>query len=265
MNLNINFLSRERNWRYFIDLVFQKAWAGLRAEAARGYLGVIWWVLEPVMYMTVFYIVFVHLFKRGDENFILFLLTGLIAWKWFNTTISTGSNSIVASAGLMNQVYLPKIVFPLTTIAINTFKFLIILIIFLVFLQFMSIKLSPVWAFLPILIIAQLLLITGVTSLLAGIMPFFPDLKFILDNVLMMMLFLSGIFFDITKLPANVKVYLLLNPMATLIVMYRKILINGTPPNWQYLLYVLSFSLMVLFLALWLLRRFDRVYPKIIH
>jgi lipopolysaccharide transport system permease protein len=265
MNQNINFFLRKRNWRYLTDLVFQKAWAGLRAEAARGYLGVMWWVLEPVMYMTVFYIVFVHLFRRGNENFIVFLLTGLIAWKWFNTTISTGSNSILNSSGLMNQVYLPKIIFPLTTIAINTFKFLIVLAIFLVFLQFTPMKPSLAWIFLPILIILQLVLITGITSLLAAIMPFFPDFRFIIDNILMMMLFLSGIFFDVTKLPADVRVYFFLNPMAALIAMYRKILINGTLPNLYHILYVMSLSFIVLFLALWLLRRFDRVYPKIIH
>jgi lipopolysaccharide transport system permease protein len=265
MSLDFNFLSRERDWRYFTDLVFQKAWAGLRAEAARGYLGVIWWVLEPVMYMTVFYIVFVHIFKRGDENFIVFLLTGLIVWKWFNTTISTGSNSILNSSGLMNQVYLPKIIFPLTTVVINTFKFLIVLSIFLVLLQFTAIKFSLAWTFLPILIVVQLLLISSLTSLLAALMPFFPDLRFILDNIIMMMLFLSGIFFDIAKLPANVRAYFFLNPMAALIVMYRKIIISGTFPDWHPLLYIISCSFVILFLSIWLLRRFDRIYPKIIH
>jgi lipopolysaccharide transport system permease protein len=265
MSLNFNFLSRERDWRYFTDLVFQKAWAGLRAEAARGYLGVVWWVLEPVVYMTVFYIVFVLVFKRGDENFILFLLTGLITWKWFNTTINTGSNSILNSSGLMSQVYLPKIVFPLTTVVINTFKFLIIFILFLVFLQFTSIKPSLTWVLLPVILLSQLLLITAVTSLLAAIMPFFPDMRFIMDNVLMMMLFISGIFYNVDKLPAKVKVFFFLNPMAALIVIYRKILIHGALPNWYHLLYITSFSLLVLFIALWLLRRFDRIYPKIIH
>ena len=52
--------SRGRNYRYFIDLVLQKARAGLRAEASRGYLGVLWWVIEPVIYMGVFYTVFAH-------------------------------------------------------------------------------------------------------------------------------------------------------------------------------------------------------------
>lgn len=258
-------VSRERNLRYFFDLVFQNAISGLRAEASRGYLGVLWWVIEPVMYMGIFYIVFAHIFNRSDEKFIMFLLTGLIVWKWFQATINTGSNSLIANASLMNQVYLPKIVFPLTIIAINTFKFLIVLILFLTFFQFTSISPSIAWTFLPVLILTQLLLIAAVASLFAAIMPFFPDLRVILDNILMMLFFLSGIFFDITKFPMSIQGYLWLNPMATLITMYREILLNGIPPDWLQLFLIMSFSFSILLLAVWLFNHFDRIYPKIIR
>lgn len=256
--------SRGRNWQYFIDLVFQNARAGLRAEASRGYLGVLWWVIEPVMYMGVFYVAFAHLLNRGDENFVIFLLTGLIVWKWFHATLNTGANSLMANAGLMNQVYVPKIVFPLTNIAVNTFKFMIILTLLLIFLQFTPVKVTWAWTLLPVIVLTQLLLIVAVTSLIAAIMPFFPDLRVILDNILMMFLFLSGIFFDIDKLPANVQGYFMLNPMAALIAMYRKVLLEGVPPDWLQVFGILSFSAAVMILAAWLFRRFDRVYPKII-
>lgn len=264
-----NFIPRNeikgRNWRYYVDLITQRSIAGLRAEASRGYLGVLWWVIEPMIYMVTFYVVFAHLFRRGDENYIMFLLTGLIVWKWVHSSIITGSNSLMVNAGLMNQVYLPKIVFPLTSIAINTFKFLIILSIFLVVLQFTPTKPSLTWICLPILITTQLLLIVSVTCLLAAIMPFFPDLRFILDNILMMFLFLSGIFFDINQLPDSIKNILYLNPVATLIMMYRKVLLNSAVPDWQQLFFVLSFSAFTFLVAGWLFHRFDRVYPKIIH
>jgi lipopolysaccharide transport system permease protein len=265
MEVNHVLFSRQRNWWNFVDLVLQKARAGLHAEASRGYLGVLWWVIEPVMYMGIFYFVFAHLFHRGDENFIMFVLTGLIVWKWFAATVITGSNSLMGNAGLMNQVYLPKIVFPLITVAINTFKFLIILTLFLIILQFTSTKPSLTWILLPVLIFTQLLLIVAVSSLLAAIMPFFPDLRVILENVLMMFFFLSGIFFDIYRLPAHIQSYLFLNPMATMITMYRKLLLNGTLPDWRQLLFVMLISFMVMILAGWIFHRFDRVYPKIIQ
>ncbi len=258
-------LQRRRNWRYFIDLVVQEARAGLRAEASRGYLGVLWWVIEPVMYMSIFYTVFAHLMHRGDENYIMFLLTGLITWKWFQATLNSGASSLMNNAGLMNLVYVPKIIFPLTNIAVNTFKFLIILALFLIFLLFTPVQLSPAWVLLPVLVAAQLLLIVALTCLLAALMPFFPDLRVILDNLLLMLFFLSGIFFDISQLPASIRQYLGLNPMAALIDMYRSLLLKGLPPDWQTLLLLVLLSLLILMVALRLLRRFDRIYPKIIY
>jgi lipopolysaccharide transport system permease protein len=132
------------------------------------------------------------------------------------------------------------------------------------FLLFTPTKVTPAWSLLPLVILTQLLLIVAVTSLLAAIMPFFPDLRVILDNILMMLLFISGIFFDIAGLPPVVGRYLMLNPMAALITMYRKLLLDGLPPDWHQLFLVILFSLIVLSLALWLFRRFDRVYPKIV-
>jgi lipopolysaccharide transport system permease protein len=258
-------LPERKKKRYFIDLILQNAKAGLRAEASRGYLGVLWWVIEPVMYMGIFYIVFAHFLNRGDKGFVLFLLTGLIVWKWFHACIITGSSSLMANAGLMNQVYLPKIVFPLTSIAINTFKFFIILVLFLIFIQFTSVAPSWQWMLLPILILTQLCLIVAVTCLLAAIFPFFPDLRVILDNIMVMFFFLSGIFFNIENLSSSIRSYLLLNPMAALISMYRMLLLEGCPPDWQSVLLVLLFSFSALLLAIMLFRRFDRVYPKIIY
>ena len=253
-----------RGWSYLVDLIIQKARAGLRAEASRGYLGVLWWVIEPVMYMSVFYIAFAHLLNRGDENYVMFLLTGLIVWKWFHATLNTGSNSLMSSAGLMNQIYVPKIIFPMTNVAVNTFKFLFVLLMFLLFLKFTSGRVTWAWLLLPILVFTQFLLIAALSSLLAALMPFFPDLKMIFDNILMMLLFLSGVFFDIAKLPERMQQYLLVNPMAVLITMYRKVLLQGIPPDWRQVAWILVFSTVTMLLAVWVLRRYDRIYPKII-
>lgn len=251
--------------RHFIDLVVQKAKAGLRAEASRGYLGVLWWILEPVMYMTIFYFVFLHLFQRGDENFVIFLLTGLIVWKWFISTVSSSASSLMANVGLMNQVYVPKILFPLTTVAVNTFKFFVVFALYLVFLQFTETKVTWAWTFLPVVIVTQLFLIVAVSGFLAAIMPFFPDLRVILDNFLLMLFFLSGIFFDISRLPESIQGYLWLNPMAVMINMYRQVLHNSVLPDLQQIVMVLLFSAVTMFFAALIYKHFDRIYPKIIH
>ncbi len=265
MNFTYKLLSNPKNRNYLFDLVFQKARAGLRVEASRGYLGVLWWIIEPLMYMSVFYVVFAHIFKRGDENFILFLLTGLIVWKWFLSTINTGAASLMANVGLMNQVYLPKIVFPLTAVAIATFKFLIIASLFFIFVQFTPIKPSLNWLLLPLIVITQLYFNISIACFFSAIMPFIPDLRVILDNLLMMLLFASGIFFDLATFPDRIQKYLMFNPVALLIHMYRELLLKGISPNGYQFLYIILLSSLLLSVAIVILNRFDREYPKIIH
>ena len=68
-----------------LELVWYKAYADLRAEAARAYLGVLWWVLEPLLYICVFYVVFGILLDRGGQGFVSFMLCGLVVWRWFSS------------------------------------------------------------------------------------------------------------------------------------------------------------------------------------
>ena len=249
--------------QHYMELIWYKAYADLRVEASRGYLGIFWWALEPLLYMCAFYIVFGILFQRGGEDYIAFLLVGLVAWRWFGNTIKQGASSLIANMGLMQQVYVPKIVFPTVTIVTNTVKFLVVLTILLVFLLFYGIDPGITWLALPGLLAVQLLLIVASTWLVSVIVPFMPDIRVIIDSGLTLLFFMSGIFFDIESLPVQLADYLRLNPMATLIESYRKVLIQGVWPDWGMLGVVVVFSVIVVLVSLRLHLRYDRQLAKI--
>jgi len=246
-----------------MELVWYKAYADLRVEASRGYLGIFWWALEPLLYMCAFYIVFGILFQRGGEDYIAFLLVGLVAWRWFENTIKLGASSLIANMGLMQQVYVPKIVFPTVTVVTNTVKFLVVLTILLVFLLFYGTDPGITWLALPGLLAVQLLLILAWTWLVSVIVPLMPDIRVIIDSGLTLLFFISGIFFDIESLPAQLADYLRLNPMATLIESYRKVLVQGVWPDWGMLGVVVVFSVIVVLVSLRLHLRYDRQLAKI--
>lgn len=256
--------SRLQNIQHGFDLIRHSARADLRTEASRGYLGVFWWIIEPILYMGTFYFVFAHLFKRGDGNYVFFLLTGLVVWKWFHSTIIVGSNSLMTNVGLMNQVYVQKIIFPLTVIVVNSVKFVIIFMLLLSFLFFTHKPLAS-WSLVPCVIGVQLVFTLSLTCLVSAMVPFFPDFRQLLDNILLILMFLSGVFIDIAQYPEKIQKILYLNPMAMLITMYRQVLLEGTSPDWEKLLLIFIYSTFVFLFANWILRRFDRVYPKIIH
>lgn len=249
---------------HYLDLILYKTVADLRAEANRGYLGMLWWVIEPIMYMFVFYVVFTTIELTSGSNFVTFLLCGLVFWKWFASTVTHSANSIVSNVGLIRQVYLPKVIFPVIVIFTNSFKFSIILIIFLLFLILAEGSVSITWLSLPVLLFVQLLLISSIGIMLAAIIPFVPDLNLIIDNILMMLFFLSGIFFDISTMPEQTQFYLHMNPMAIMIENYRIVLLGGNWPDWSLLGIVTLFSSMGILVSVTIIHRFDRVYPKAI-
>lgn len=248
---------------HYLELIWYRAYADLRVEASRGYLGILWWVLEPLLYMTVFYIVFGILFQRGGEGYVAFLLVGLTIWRWFDNTIKLGASSLIINKGLMQQVYVPKIVFPTVTIVTNTAKFLVVLVILLVFLLFYGVVPGISWLILPILIVIQLLFIVAFTWFISAIVAFLPDIRVIIDSGLTLLFFMSGIFFDLESLPSQLADYLRLNPMAILIESYRKVLIQGVFPEWNILAAVAVCSAIVLFASYRMHLRFDRLFPKI--
>ena len=100
--------------------------------------------------------------------------------------------------------------------------------------------------------------------MLAAIIPFIPDLKLIIDNILMMLFFLSGIFFDISTMPEQTQFYLHMNPMAIMIENYRIVLLGGNWPDWSLLGIVTLLSSVVMLISVTIIRRFDRLYPKAI-
>ncbi|MCU7813423.1 MAG: phosphate ABC transporter permease [Candidatus Thiodiazotropha sp. (ex Notomyrtea botanica)] len=157
----------------FLELIWTKAAFNLRSEVNRNYLSYGWWVLEPLLHMAVFYVVFGHLMQRGGENFPIFLLTGLIPWMWFMKSVSSSSSSILSGQNLMLQVGLPSSIFPLIGILQASMKQVPIFALLCVFVW--SQGYSPGshwWALIPVIIV-QTLLTISFSCTVAAIIPFF--------------------------------------------------------------------------------------------
>jgi lipopolysaccharide transport system permease protein len=214
--------------------------------------------------MMVFYIVFSILLQRGTPNFTGFLLVGITTWQWFARTVQNGSQSILQGKGFMLQVNIHKSFFPLVVVGRDAFKQLFVITLLLVFLLFYPTPVTVSWIVLPLLMAIQLILVSASAMLCAAIVPFLPDLFFVIQTGIHLMFFASGIFFDIDKVVQPEHRFLVyLNPMAGLIKNYRNILIHGQWPDWQYLAYLTFFSVLFFIIALKTISRFNHIYPRI--
>jgi lipopolysaccharide transport system permease protein len=248
-----------------LELILYKSYADLRAEAERSYLGFIWWLLEPVLYLGAFYVLFVLILQRSSgPDFVPFFLCGSVVWKWFDSAIRGGSHAISANNGLFQQVYVPKYVFPLISVIGSTARFVPVFLVFVLFLLVYGVSIKVTWLAAPVVMFTEFCLLTALAMMVGAVTPFLPDLRVIIENGMMLLFFLSGVFFDINTVASErVRSYLFLNPMAVVIDEYRNLLLRGLWPNWKKLLLVLGLSIFVGCMALWLIRFFDRRYGKL--
>ena len=240
-----------------------KVYAELKAEAARSYLGILWWLIEPVLYLGAYYVLFVLVLRRGDLGFVPAFLCGVVIWKWFDSGIKNGGIALIANSQLMQQVYVPKYIFVLSAVASSTFRFFCVFCVLCLFLFFYGVDFHMTWFWVLSIFIVQFFLIYSLSLLLSAILPFVPDLKVVIDNAMVMLFFISGIFFDIRLVHEPIKTYLMINPMAALIEAYRDSLLRGLEPDFVCLASIMAFSFSTLLLGLFLLHRWDKKYGKV--
>lgn len=248
----------------YIDLILFRAYAGLKSESSRNYLSFAWWILDPILSMGTYYLVFQVLFTGNRKDYVPFLLIGLVTWQWFANSINHCTNSIFHGGGLMNQTSLPAAIFPSTILIMDTVKFLLVFTLLIIFLLGYGYNIHITWLTIPILLSVQFLLIAGCGFFVASLVPFVPDIRFLVEALLHLMLFVSGVFYSGEIIPERFRYYFYFNPIVILIDSYRHIFMDNQFPNWQQILYVLTIAWIIFISSNWLLTKIERAYPKIV-
>ena len=236
----------------------------LKSEVSTTYLGYLWWILEPVLFVTVMYVVFGILLRTRTENFLAFLVCGQVPYTWFARSVSHASRSLISNRGLMNQVAIPKAFFPMLTIAQDMVKQTIVFTALFMFLVALGTTPQWAWLFFPFVALTQLLFVVAVGLMCAGIVPLVPDTRYLIGTLIQVMMYGSGIFYSYKDvlLPEHQELFLL-NPMANLIKNYRQILLDGAAPDWFALSMISLLSLMAIFFMMWVFKRMDTTYARL--
>ncbi len=251
--------------RRYWELILYKTYADLRAETERTYLGFLWWIFEPILFMSIFYVFFGILLNQGQKDYVPFLLIGLTIWQWFKACLSHGAETILGGHALMQQVYLPKVIFPIILILTDSVKFIFIFSLLLIFLWIYGYLPTVHYLALPLLLLIQFMLITACVFFLAAMVPFFPDLRFIVENLLLAVFFMSGVMMDANAIPEQYRGYYYLNPIVTLLESFRDVLMHQRWPHWEALVWIALTAIVGIFLAYRLIKKFEYTYPKVMQ
>jgi lipopolysaccharide transport system permease protein len=257
-------LMKAFNFKHLTELIWTKSIFNLKTEVHHNYLSYLWWILEPLLHMAVFYVVFGFLLNRGVENYSSFLLVGLIPWLWFSKSISCSSNTIIVGKPLMLKVGIPSIFFPTVSLLQTALKQIPALVLLLGFLWTQGYTPNIHWWALFPLIFMQALIIAAMGCATAAVIPFLRDLIYLVPTGLTFLLFVSGIFYSYKDIPAEWQGLFLLNPMAFLIKCYREIFLDGIWPDMTTLSLWCLASIVMCFLVLLGYGRLRYIFPRVV-
>jgi ABC-type polysaccharide/polyol phosphate export permease len=252
---------RKRSLKRFRAIILYRVYAYFVSDKEKTHVGFFWFFLDPLLYAATFLLMSAFL-RHREEEFTAFVIIGSITWQFISTTISNMAGSIEKSRNVIQQIYLPKILFPLTELCIAVLEYLFSLV--LLILGLMAFGYLPGYSLvlLPVLLLIQFVFCLGVGLPLAAVTPFAPDIKEVVRSLMRLLGFLSGIFFTAAKLGGTTKLLFYINPVSHILDIFRAVLLYKSWPSWISMLYPLCFGLIAGCLGFWLIFKYDRHYVK---
>ena len=221
------------NLKKYSFLLKQLVSRDFKVKYKRSVLGIVWSLLYPILTMVVMAIVFSNVFKFSTPgvSYLAYLLSGLIMFNYFSEASNLSMSSVVGNFELINKIYIPKYIFPLSKCLFVGINFLLTLIPLYIVLFATGTGVNIFHLFLPYAYICLFMFTLGMGFILSAISVFLRDMFYIYGIVIMLWTYLTPIMYDITMISSNLQIILKLNPLYHYINFVREIMLYGRIPQ----------------------------------
>jgi len=239
------------------ELVLSLARRELASRYRGSALGVIWAVLTPVVMIAIFTFIFAGIFnarfgvRSSPWDYAIYLFCGLLPWNMFQETLILSATTIVSHANLVKRVVFPLETLPiaqaLAALGTQMFGTLALLVATIIIRH--ELHLTVLW--LPLLLVPQLIATLGAAWLIASLGVFLRDIAQGISLFLMAWMYLTPIIYPESIVPERYRLFINVNPFTPLIRSYRRILIEGSAPDWSGLAYFTAFAIVSFLFGYW--------------
>ncbi|MGI8844975.1 MAG: ABC transporter permease [Thermoleophilaceae bacterium] len=237
----------------------------LRQKYKGSALGVLWYLVNPLVLMGAYALVFSVLLQVADvPDYPLFLLVGLIVWVFFSQSLLAAAPSLVQNAALVRKVRFPREAIPASVATVQLATFLVMLAVVTPVAIVVRGSLDPALLLLPVIVVLLFCLVLGLSLTVAVLHAHFRDVEPVLATALLPWFFLTPIFLPVDSMPGVADhawvgdVLKWANPISPFIQSMRDVLFNGVVPSAATLAYVAVAGAVVLGIGLGLFRRMER-------
>ena len=245
------------NFKKYQFLLVQLVSRDFKVKYKRSFLGVIWSLLYPVLTMTVMALVFTNMFKMSTPgvNYLVYLMSGLVIFNYFSEASNLAMSSVVSNFSLINKVYIPKYIFPLSKCLFVGINFLLTLIPLYALILITGTGINIYHLLLPFVFICLLLFTIGVGFILSTISVFLRDMFYIYGVVTTLLQYMTPIMYDFSIIPESLQFIFKFNPLYWFIYFARDIILYSQVPGLNIWLYCIIFALGTLLLGIFIFKK----------
>lgn len=234
----------------------------IRGKYKGSVLGVLWSFLNPLLMVAVYAIVFPYLMRMQMDNYLVFLITGVIPWVFFMTVVTTGCNCVWINGGIIKKVYFPREILPISVVSAGLINFLISCIIILIFVIGSGIGVSIYLLWLPVIALIQCALSLGLLFVLSAINVYVRDVEYIVQFIMNLVFYATPIIYQPSMIPEKFRWILTLNPMSNIIGAYRSIFYYKTSPDLKMLGIMAGVSFVILCIGYAIFKKLEKGFAE---
>jgi ABC-2 type transport system permease protein len=220
-------------WRRALSLLYLIAAFDFKRHYFGTALGYVWSIARPLMLFAVLLVVFTQVFRIGSEvpHYPVLLLLNIVLFSFFQEATGVAVTSIAGQEGVVRKTQFPRLVIPLAVVLTSLFNLGLNLAVVLIFI--LAFGVAPMWTWLltPLILVALVALTVAVSMILSSLYPRFRDLAIIWSVLATVLFYASPVLYPLEKVPAALRDIAVLNPLATLLTLARKWIIDPTAPG----------------------------------
>jgi lipopolysaccharide transport system permease protein len=251
-------------WR-FRELVYILALRDVKVRYKQTALGVAWVLLQPLLAMGIFSIVFG---SRGLTTngvpYPLFVISGLVPWFYFSNATSGASGSVVGNTQLISKVYFPRLAIPLAAVLGNLVDLSIGILLMLLLLLVFGVGWTAQLLMVPVLVVLMVLTALGVSVWLSALDVQYRDVRYAVPFFIQVWLFATPVIYSAADVPERWRPILALNPMTGIIEAFRWAFLGTRDPPSAALIASMGVVLVLLTTGLLYFRRMERTFADVI-
>ena len=256
----MNYFRELYNYR---ELLKNNVKKDIRGKYKGSFLGILWSFVNPLLQVVVYAIVFPYIMRMQMDNYVIFLICGIIPWTWFITSITQSTACITNNGNLIKKVYFPRSILPISVVTSGMINFLISSIVILLAVLISGLGISWHLIFLPIIVIIQYIICLALSFLLAAINVYVKDVEYLIIFFLNMLFYATPILYPIDLFNGGWIVWLFrMNPMAHLVNAYRDIFYVHHIPEFGNLGILTLVSLLLLFICFKIFSKLEKGFAE---